>query len=109
MEQVASSHFLRAFLLYVNFTVRLCEFLVISWRIFREDESATLLRREKFIVLKVGEKISKKSQNAPLFFGRLAQLVRASRLHRECLGFESLIAHHRRFFGRIAQLVRAPR
>ena len=27
-------------------------------------------------------------------FGRLAQLVRASRLHRECRGFESLIAHH---------------
>ena len=26
--------------------------------------------------------------------GRLAQLVRASRLHRECRGFESLIAHH---------------
>ena len=29
-----------------------------------------------------------------LIFGRLAQLVRASRLHRECRGFESLIAHH---------------
>ena len=28
------------------------------------------------------------------YFGRLAQLVRASRLHRECRGFESLIAHH---------------
>ena len=27
-------------------------------------------------------------------YGRLAQLVRASRLHRECRGFESLIAHH---------------
>ena len=27
-------------------------------------------------------------------WGRLAQLVRASRLHRECLGFESLNAHH---------------
>ena len=26
-------------------------------------------------------------------FGRLAQLVRASRLHRECQGFKSLIAH----------------
>ena len=25
--------------------------------------------------------------------GRLAQLARASRLHRECRGFESLIAH----------------
>ena len=29
-----------------------------------------------------------------LIFGRLAQLVRASRLHRECRGFESLNAHH---------------
>ena len=28
------------------------------------------------------------------FYGRLAQLVRASRLHRECQGFKSLIAHH---------------
>ena len=28
--------------------------------------------------------------------GRLAQLARASRLHRECRGFESLIAHSRR-------------
>ena len=31
--------------------------------------------------------------------GRLAQLVRASRLHRECRGFESLTAHHPRDFG----------
>ena len=29
-----------------------------------------------------------------ILYGRLAQLVRASRLHRECRGFESLIAHH---------------
>ncbi len=30
----------------------------------------------------------------PLYKGRLAQLVRASRLHREGREFESLIAHH---------------
>ena len=29
-----------------------------------------------------------------ILYGRLAQLVRASRLHRECRGFESLNAHH---------------
>ena len=29
-----------------------------------------------------------------LLQGRLAQLVRASRLHRECRRFESVIAHH---------------
>ena len=29
-----------------------------------------------------------------LWFGRLAQLVRAPRLHRGCRGFESLTAHH---------------
>ena len=30
-------------------------------------------------------------------FGQLAQLVRASRLHREGREFESLIAHHKNF------------
>ena len=29
-----------------------------------------------------------------VFFGRLAQLARAPRLHRGCRGFESLIAHY---------------
>ena len=29
-----------------------------------------------------------------LFLGRLAQSVRASALHAECRGFESLIVHH---------------
>ena len=33
------------------------------------------------------------TDNGPRTSGRLAQLARASRLHRECRGFESLIAH----------------
>ena len=31
---------------------------------------------------------------APPYYGRLAQLARASRLHREGRGFEPLVAHH---------------
>lgn len=31
---------------------------------------------------------------SPKIYGRLAQLVRASRLHREGQRFESFIAHH---------------
>ena len=34
-----------------------------------------------------------KVNNETVGYGRLAQLVRASRLHRECRGFESLSDH----------------
>ena len=59
---------LRAFLRYTNPILRLCEFLRISRRIFRDDGQPHLERVGKFAVLRGQRKVSSKSRHPDHFF-----------------------------------------